>query len=174
MKIRILAAFAALTLLTAVAASAADDIQTQLKAAYDSQCTSFKNSDVDAAGKTLTDDFTNTTPDGKIETKADSLAGMKANLGKIIITDCTTSFVSLTPDAAGNEVASIISTQNGAVPGMGNAALLVVSRDVDTWTQQHGVWMEKKSTELEQTVTVNGNVIAHSGTALLVVEVARL
>jgi hypothetical protein len=143
-----------------VNADSASDLQTQLTAAYQNQCKLFEASNMDDFAKTLTPDFVGTDPEGKKETRDQTMADMKAVLDGIEITACHFTFTNVQM-IGGYAVATLTASFDGTAQG--SAPLYVVSRSTDTWTEINGVWLEKASTTLEQTVTVSGKVVQHSG-----------
>jgi hypothetical protein len=159
----ILAAAAALGSLVFTAARA-DDVQSKLQAAYDTQCKAFIAKDADAFKKTFDPAYSSTDLDGKHETLADIVDEVTAPTPGITVTTCAFTIRKVTVNGT-TATALVTATATGTVSQNGGAAqpLIQIQETTDTWNVA-GIPLETTSVETGLRATVGGKVVQQKGT----------
>lgn len=148
----------------AKADSAADLAAIQL--VYNNQCALALAGDFDGFAKTMTDDYQDTDANGKVENRDQMVADMKTALATVNLATCVISASNPVANADGSTTVSAAAVQTGTAPmGSTTAPVVVNGTSTDVWVQQGGSWALKSSTEIEMTVTANGQVVQHEGGA---------
>ncbi|HEY8322261.1 MAG TPA: hypothetical protein VIG46_10795 [Candidatus Baltobacteraceae bacterium] len=134
-------------------------VEAGIGAAYDAQCTALMRGEVAAWTATLARDFVPTMTDGTHGTAKTAHDGVAALLASARITDCriVPEDISMLGDDA---VAAVAITMSGTLTD--RRSLAVEQHAIDRWTPAGSAWLQKSSTVLEQTVTVDGVVVQHA------------
>jgi hypothetical protein len=145
-------------------ASRADDVQSKLQAAYDSQCKAFITKDADAFQKTFDLKYVATDLDGKQETLADILQEVTAPTPGITIATCAFTIRKVTVSGTTATVL-VTATATGTVSQNGGAAqpLTQIQDTTDTWNVS-ATPVELTSLETGVRATAGGKVVQEKGT----------
>lgn len=137
-----------------------------IQAVYNNQCALALAGDFDSFAKTMTDDYKDIAPNGKIENRDQMVADMKMALQTVKLATCVVAASNPVANADGSVTVNAASTQTGTAPmGSTTTPIVVNGTATDLWVQQGGSWVLKNSTEIESTVTANGQVVQHEGGA---------
>lgn len=142
----------------------ADDVQSKLQAAYDSQCKAFLAKDADTFQKTFDPKYASTDLDGKHETLADILQEVTAPTPGITIATCVFTIRKVTVNGTTATVL-VTATATGTVEQNTAAAqpLTQIQDTTDTWNIAAAP-MELTSVETGVRATVSGQVVQEKGT----------
>jgi len=156
-------AIAAIGLIAAVGAAGSEAdpalVEAGIGAAYDAQCAALMRGDAAAWTATLAPGFVPTMTDGTRGTAKTAHDGVASLLASTKIADCRIVPVEITM-VAGDAVAAVAISMSGTQTG--GKTLAVEQHAIDRWTPAGTVWLQKSSTVLEQTVTVDGVVVQHA------------
>lgn len=146
-------------------ADVSSDVQTQLKSAYQNQCKLIQDQNFDGYAKTLTDDYYTNDSSGKKIVKADALAQMKQTVAQTGMKpgECAIDFTASTQ--AGSDVtvnALVVQSAQATVQGK-DMPLQITTRELDTWTNAGGTWLQKASTIKGQVVKSGDKIIEQDG-----------
>lgn len=146
--------------LPAVFAAAQGDATATVQTAYDAQCAAILHADWNALSNTLAPGFT-LSAGGTTYTRAQVIAAAQGTANRITLTKCAT-----TVDSATSQNGTIVAVTRQTVDGThGTDAFEIATGWRDLWSEQGSDVLESSSTQLWQTVTVNGNVVQQTGTA---------
>jgi dihydrodipicolinate reductase len=144
-------------------AARADDVQSKLQAAYDTQCKAFIAKDADAFKKTFDPKYSSTDLDGKHETLADIVDEVTAPTPGITVATCAFTIRKVTVNGT-TATALVTATATGTVSQNGGASqpLVQVQETTDTWNVA-GTPMETTSVETGIRASVGGKVVQEKG-----------
>ncbi len=157
--------FAAAAIPAGVRADVSTDVQTQLKSAYQNQCKLIQDQNFDGYAKTLTDDYYTNDSSGKKIVKADAITQMKSTVASTAMKpgECAIDFTASTQSGSDVTVnALVVQTAQATVQGK-EMPLQITTRELDTWTNAGGGWLQKASTVKGQVVKSGDKIIEQDG-----------
>lgn len=129
-----------------------------LEAIYAKVDQAIKNKDVKSIRAYMTEDFSLKRQDGKVLNRNESLDSIEQSLGQLGEIHSSTTTINDLKEVEGTAVADTTQVLKARIDGPDNKSheLVATAKSRDTWSQTEHGWMIKRSEDLGQSATMDG------------------